>query len=98
MRLDAFGVAGVVRHTPGHTGGSVAVLLDSGEASVGDLLMGGYLGCALLPHRPMYQYFAENVAPVTRGCLNSARIPCTSARAGHSPPTPCERAGQCDGA
>jgi len=37
--LCAFGVAGKVISTPGHTAGSVTVVLDSGACLVGDLLM-----------------------------------------------------------
>ncbi len=32
-------------YTPGHTGGSCSVLLDSGEAFVGDLAMNGFPLC-----------------------------------------------------
>ncbi len=39
LRLDDFGIPGKVFHTPGHTPGSVSVLLDTGEAFVGDLAM-----------------------------------------------------------
>ena len=39
MDLAPFGVPGRVVHTPGHTHGSVSVLLDTGEAFVGDLVM-----------------------------------------------------------
>lgn len=35
--LKPYGVAGKIIHTPGHTGGSISVLLDSGHAVVGDL-------------------------------------------------------------
>lgn len=49
FRLHDYGVAGTVLHTPGHTPGSVSVLLESGEAVVGDMVMGGLLG---LLHRP----------------------------------------------
>ena len=37
MSLAEFGICGQVIHTPGHTLGSVSLLLDSGEAFVGDL-------------------------------------------------------------
>ncbi len=37
-----FGVAGRVVATPGHSPGSVTVLLDSGDAFVGDLAMNGF--------------------------------------------------------
>jgi hydroxyacylglutathione hydrolase len=36
--LESWGLAGSVLHTPGHTSGSVSVVLDSGEAFVGDLV------------------------------------------------------------
>jgi hydroxyacylglutathione hydrolase len=41
--LSKFGVAGVVRHTPGHTAGSLSVTLASDEAMVGDLVASGIL-------------------------------------------------------
>jgi glyoxylase-like metal-dependent hydrolase (beta-lactamase superfamily II) len=37
LSLKEYGVPGRIIHTPGHTDGSVSVLLDSGEAFVGDL-------------------------------------------------------------
>lgn len=41
--LEPFGVPGEIRHTPGHTAGSLSVLLASGEALVGDLISSGIL-------------------------------------------------------
>ena len=35
--LKPYGVAGKIIHTPGHTDGSISVLLDNGDAIVGDL-------------------------------------------------------------
>lgn len=37
--LDGYGVAGKVIHTPGHSSGSVSILLETGEAFVGDMAM-----------------------------------------------------------
>ncbi|MBT8401019.1 MAG: MBL fold metallo-hydrolase [Rhodothermia bacterium] len=37
--LEEFGVPGKVIHTPGHSRGSVSVVLDTGQAFVGDLAM-----------------------------------------------------------
>lgn len=42
LRLDDYGVRGTVVHTPGHTAGSMTLLLDSGDAVVGDLAMNGF--------------------------------------------------------
>jgi hydroxyacylglutathione hydrolase len=39
--LSAFQIRGKVLHTPGHTKGSISLILDSGEAFVGDLAMSG---------------------------------------------------------
>lgn len=40
--LDQFGVEGKIISTPGHSPGSVSVLLDSGDAFVGDLAMNAF--------------------------------------------------------
>jgi glyoxylase-like metal-dependent hydrolase (beta-lactamase superfamily II) len=39
--LAEYGVPGKVLHTPGHTMGSVSVLLETGDAVVGDLALNG---------------------------------------------------------
>jgi glyoxylase-like metal-dependent hydrolase (beta-lactamase superfamily II) len=39
--LQPFGINGKVLYTPGHTAGSMSLLLDTGEAFVGDLAMNG---------------------------------------------------------
>jgi hydroxyacylglutathione hydrolase len=62
MRLDEFGVAGSILHTPGHTAGSIAVILDSGDAIIGDTIMGGYMGGAVMASKPNYHYFAEDIS------------------------------------
>ena len=40
--LSAFQINGKVIHTPGHTAGSISLVLESGEAFVGDLAMSGF--------------------------------------------------------
>jgi glyoxylase-like metal-dependent hydrolase (beta-lactamase superfamily II) len=58
--LRPYGVQGKVLHTPGHTPGSVSVILQSGEAIVGDLIMGGFI------HKtnPGLPLFADNLEEV----------------------------------
>lgn len=60
--LHRYGVAGRVIATPGHTPGSVSVLLANGDALVGDLVMGGRLGGALYGARPRLHYFVSDFA------------------------------------
>ncbi len=43
LELEALGGVGAVLPVPGHTSGSVAVVLDSGDVIAGDVLIGGYL-------------------------------------------------------
>lgn len=62
MRLDDFGIAGSVLHTPGHTPDSISVILDSGDAVIGDVMMGGYAGGAIRPTTPNFHYFADDLA------------------------------------
>jgi glyoxylase-like metal-dependent hydrolase (beta-lactamase superfamily II) len=60
LSLADYGIPGQVLHTPGHSSGSVSVLLDTGEAFVGDLAMNGF-PLRLSPGLPI---FAEDPAAV----------------------------------
>jgi hydroxyacylglutathione hydrolase len=51
--LQNFGVNGKVIHTPGHTAGSVSIILSDGTAIIGDLMMGGFLR-RRTPHLPLF--------------------------------------------
>jgi len=67
MRLDPYGVGGAMVPVPGHTAGSCVVLLDDGDAVVGDLVRGGFAFARIRPHHPVRHFFAEDVAGVRRG-------------------------------
>ena len=58
MSLEAYGVDGQILHTPGHSPGSITILLASGDALVGDLAMN------MFPLRigPGLPIFAEDVS------------------------------------
>ena len=58
--LYNFGIDGRIIHTPGHTAGSITVLLDSGEAFVGCLAHANKL-FRLKPNLPI---FAENIEQI----------------------------------
>jgi hydroxyacylglutathione hydrolase len=88
MRLDAFGVGGSVMAFPGHTPGSVVVLLDSGEAVVGDLFRGGFMGGALAPRIPKQHYFADDRAMVADSIRELLRHDISIFHVGHGGPIP----------
>jgi len=54
--LAPYGVEAEVIPTPGHTSGSLSILLPDGQALVGDLIMGGFLGRG----RPGYPPFWDD--------------------------------------
>jgi glyoxylase-like metal-dependent hydrolase (beta-lactamase superfamily II) len=60
LPLAAYGIPGKVLHTPGHSSGCVSVLLETGEAFVGDLAM-NMLPMRLTPGLPI---FAEDMQQV----------------------------------
>lgn len=64
LSLEPWGIAGRVLHTPGHSPGSVTVLLDSGDAFVGDLAMNWFM-LGIGPRLPL---FAED-EPGIRGSV-----------------------------
>jgi hydroxyacylglutathione hydrolase len=84
--LVPFGIPGKILYTPGHTMGSVSVLLETGDAFVGDLVMNG------LPFhiRPGLPVFAEDMKRVKESCRilldNGAKI----FYPGHGKPFPAD--------
>lgn len=86
QRLEAFGIAATVLHTPGHTRGSISLVLDSGDAIVGDLLMGGYLGGRIRPAQPNRHYFAEDAAEARRSLDRVLAVTHGQLHVGHGGP------------
>ena len=73
-RLDRWGVAGRVYSMPGHTPGSLVIELDDGRTFVGDMILGGVLGGALMAQRAGEHYFhadrqrnLQNIHTLLRG-------------------------------
>jgi len=60
VNLHCFGIDGEVISTPGHTYGSLSVILDDGSAIVGDLVMGRFLAIG----RVSYPVLAANLSEV----------------------------------
>jgi glyoxylase-like metal-dependent hydrolase (beta-lactamase superfamily II) len=60
--LKDWGVDGAVLPMPGHTPGSLVVLLANHAAFVGDEMLGGYLAGMLFPDRPGEHYYQADPA------------------------------------
>lgn len=59
-RLDDYGVGAEIVPVGGHTPGSCVVLLDDGDAIVGDLIRGGFASGRVRPGYPLRHYFIED--------------------------------------
>jgi hydroxyacylglutathione hydrolase len=62
MSLNAYGIPGKAVHTPGHSQGHVSILLDSGDAIVGDMAMNAWY-LRLTPGLPV---LADNINQVVQ--------------------------------
>jgi hydroxyacylglutathione hydrolase len=62
LDLRKYGVEGKVIHTPGHTPGSLSVILPNGESIVGDLIMRGMLRF----WQPNYPLFADSMSQLNK--------------------------------
>ena len=62
LDLKKYGVDAKVIHTPGHTPGSLAVILPNGEFIVGDLIMRGILRF----RQPNYPLFADDMSQLNK--------------------------------
>jgi glyoxylase-like metal-dependent hydrolase (beta-lactamase superfamily II) len=82
LALDEFGVAGRIIHTPGHSSGSVSVVLDTGDAFVGDLAMNRF------PLRlgPGFPVFAEDPVQVKESWKLLLKQGVKRIYPGHGPP------------
>jgi glyoxylase-like metal-dependent hydrolase (beta-lactamase superfamily II) len=76
--------------TPGHTAGSLSVLLAGGEAIVGDVLMGGFMGGTFRAGKPNLHYFAEDPGQVRRSLEFLLAQPVHTLHVGHGGPLAAE--------
>jgi hydroxyacylglutathione hydrolase len=58
--MESYGIPGKIIHTPGHSPGSVSLVLENGDAIVGDLAMNSFG----LRHGPCLPAFADDLAQV----------------------------------
>jgi len=86
LSLRDYGIPGRVIHTPGHTAGSISVLLETGEAFVGDLAM------SKLPLRrsPGLPVLAEDRDAIVRSWRLLLDAGATTVYLSHGRPFPAE--------
>jgi len=89
QRLDDYGVGAEMIPVGGHTPGSYVVLLDDGDAIVGDLIRGGFASDRIRPGHPLRHFFTEDRPPTAQRCSASwttTRPASTADTADHWPP------------
>lgn len=86
LSLVDFGIPGKILHTPGHTAGSVSVLLESGEAFVGDLAMNRFP----LRFSPGLPIFADDPGAVSRSWKLLLNNGATKIYPAHGEPFPAD--------
>ena len=86
LSLKDYGISGRIVYTPGHTMGSVSVLLDSGEAFVGDLAMNKF-PLRLGPGLPIV---AENSEKVKESWRKLLELGATTVYPAHGKPFSAE--------
>ncbi len=84
--LREYGVAGRIVCTPGHTPGSISLITDEGEAIVGDLIMGGFMGGRFFPSLPDYHYFADDLQLVQKSIEKILALSPAKIHVGHGGP------------
>ncbi len=85
LDLAAYGIAGRTIHTPGHTPGSISLLLDDCVVA-GDLLAGGFLR----RHAPRLPYFADDLVQLRESIERVSMVATGPIYVGHRGPLPPE--------
>ena len=85
--LEEFGIKGKIVSTPGHSPGSISVVLDSGDAFVGDMAMNG-LPLTFGPNLPI---FAEDLSAIKHSWKNLIEKGVKKIYPAHGKPFPIEK-------
>ncbi len=84
--LAPWGIQGKVVAMPGHTPGSIVVLLDDHTAFVGDMIAGGSLGGLLSPHSPCEHLYQADPAQNRKNVKTLLDLGVTKFYLGHGGP------------
>lgn len=86
LDLAPYGVEGKVISTPGHTPGSVSVILASGDAVVGDLV----IGTPFSRRKPMTPYFVDDQKVLNESMRRVGKLKPKTIYCGHGGPLTVE--------
>ena len=85
--VDVGPMSFAVLHTPGHTPGSISVLIDDVQVIAGDLAASGiFLGGIALKNRPKQPPFEEDPQQVAKSLAALLSLGCTRFYLGHGGP------------
>lgn len=84
--LQRFGIAGRVMQMPGHTPGSLVLILDDGRAFVGDMMLGGWMGGAMFAESAGEHYFQDDLARNNANIAELLKLPIHTFYLGHGGP------------
>lgn len=84
--LSNFGIDATVIHTPGHSAGSVSFLTNENDLIVGDAVMGGHLGGAIMAGKPRFPYYAEDFERMKQSIRDLAALSPRTIYCGHGGP------------
>jgi glyoxylase-like metal-dependent hydrolase (beta-lactamase superfamily II) len=82
MSLREYGIPGKIVETPGHTSGSVTVLLEDGNAFVGDAIIGAMIGKG----KPEYPMYADSMEDAENSIQMLLSLPLKMVYVGHGGP------------
>lgn len=80
--LEAYGVNAKLLETPGHTDGSVSVLLEKGDAIIGDVLRGDFV----FENRPNWHFFYNDVTMMRSSIKKLLNLKLETLFVGHGKP------------
>jgi glyoxylase-like metal-dependent hydrolase (beta-lactamase superfamily II) len=84
--LKRFGIAGKMVQMPGHTPGSLVLILDDGRAFVGDMMLGGWMGGAVFANRAGEHYFQDDLVRNHANIAELLKLPIHTFYLGHGGP------------
>ncbi len=81
-----YGIDGTLMQMPGHTAGSLVLVMRNHAAFVGDMMQGGSFGGAIAPHSPGEHYFQADAAQNRKNIATLVQMGVETFYLGHGGP------------